>query len=609
LKLPVPGVHLVSGKEVTFVVWAPFVKKISLELIHKDDSKFRQEMEPLSKGYYVTTCEVAAKDEYAFLLNGRFRRPDPTSRYQPRGVDGPSSIVLPVDFNWHDSSWRGTSRSDLVIYELHVGTFSRKGTFEAVIPYLDYLKELGVTAIELMPVAQFSGKRNWGYDGVDLFAPQNSYGGPHGLQKLIDACHQKDLSVILDVVYNHLGPEGNFLGDFGPYFSYKYRTPWGPAVNYDESGSDEVRRFVNQNAAYWIRDYHVDGLRLDAIDKIFDGSPCHILSEIERGVHDSAGGREVHVIAESDLNDPKIIRSKETGGYAIDAQWSDDFHHSVHSYLTGERFGYYSDFGGVKDIEKSLSSAFVYDGRFSSYRGKTFGDSTEGLSGEKFVYCLQNHDQVGNHPGGERLSSLLTFDQLKVAVALLVFSQSIPMLFMGEEYAESRPFYYFVNHSRRQLIKSVREGRKKEHGQFDSEHKFADPQAESTFLESKLDHSLKSKGIHRMMLEYYRKVISVRNSLAPLKKFERSLQRIVLLEDETTIVMERDFDKELVKCIFVLGNYAVKIENPMKSAPFKKVFDSTNYPDSESGLSHSNRLGTSMDFIELSPMSAAVFAR
>ncbi len=427
----------------------------------------------------------------------------------------------------------------------------------------------------------------------------------------MDACHRRRLSVILDVVYNHLGPEGNYLGDFGPYFSYKYTTPWGPALNYDESGSDQVRRFVVQNACYWVDEYHMDGLRLDAIDKILDYSPTNILLEIEEGVHRAANVHEkqVHVIAESDLNDPRIIHPKEVGGFSIDAQWSDDFHHSVHSYLTGERFGYYQDFGDLKDIGKSLSASFVYDGKYSTYRGRTHGAPPIGLDGEKFVYCLQNHDQVGNHPNGERLSSLLDFDRLKVAIALLFLSQSIPMIFMGEEYAESAPFYYFVDHSQKDLVKAIGEGRRRKHDQTDFEREFADPIAESTFNRSKLDLGLRFKSVHKKILEYYRDIISLRNSFSPFGNFQRRTQEIIVLEDRETIIMERAHGEDRTKCVFVLNDSVVTIDNPLKDE-YDLVFDSTAYNEKTKTASHKSVKDVhSADYLELEPFSATVFAR
>lgn len=582
-----------------------------LELQAANNSKSRYEMKVLEKGYFEFSCKITSGANYSFILDGKKHRPDPASRYQPDGVHGPSRLGSSSPFSWHDETWKGIPKSDLVIYEMHIGTFSESGTFESTIEYLGYLRGLGVTAIEIMPVAQFPGQRNWGYDGVDLFAPQNSYGGPTGLKKLVDACHQNQLSVILDVVYNHVGPEGNYLSDFGPYFSFKYKTPWGPAVNYDESGSDEVRKFVVQNACYWIEEFHIDGLRLDAVDKIFDSSPKNILSEIKESVRSVAEtlGRDVHVIAESDFNDPKILRPQETGGYSVDAQWSDDFHHSVHSFLTGERFGYYSDFGNLEDIKKSLSDGFVYDGKYSKFREKTFGAPTDGLDGLKFVYFIQNHDQVGNRPDGSRLSSLLGFEKLKLAVALLIFSQSIPLLFMGEEYGEKAPFHYFVSHSEKELVKAVREGRRKEHQHFAMKREFVDPQSEAAFLTSKLNQASRTKGTQKLIFDYYTDIIHLRKSLDVLRNFRRESQQIILLEEKSTIIMNRSFASEEAKCVFVLGNKPIEIEALIPADKFKKIFDSSAYRYNSKSKAVPKKSEGWCDQMNLQPFSATVFVK
>jgi len=584
---------------------------MNLELYFPDGSKEQLNMKSIEKGFHSAAVEAPKGLEYMFVIDGKKKRPDPASRFQPNGVHGHSAIVLPETFEWHDRNWRGTPRNVLILYELHVGTFTSEGTFGAILSHLDYFKELGITAIELMPVGQFPGTRNWGYDGVDLFAPQNSYGGPVELKRLVDGCHQKELSLFLDVVYNHVGPEGNYFADYGPFFSEKYTTPWGPAINYDGAGSDEVRKFVVQNAVYWINEFHLDGLRLDAVDKIFDFSPRNILLEIEENVHQAAEvhGREVHVIAESDLNDPKLILPKKVGGYSLDAQWSDDFHHAVHAYLTGERFHYFADFGEIDDIAKALSSSFVYDGQYSAFRDKMHGSTAGDLGGEKFVFCLQNHDQVGNHPDGSRLSLLLNFDKLKVAVGLLILSQSIPLLFMGEEYRDNASFHYFVSHSKEELVKVVREGRKKDHQYLSSEREYLDPQAESTFLRSKLNHSLRSKESNIVTFEYYRDLIRLRKELLPLRILQRTSQEIILIKERRSIIMNRSFGEDLVRCYFVLSENPEEFEDPSRER-LKLVFDSTNYEGRSIPLK-SQRISreASKNQITLPPMSVTVFAK
>jgi maltooligosyltrehalose trehalohydrolase len=363
-----------------------------------------------------------------------------------------------------------------------------------------------------MPVAQFPGERNWGYDGVDLYAPQNSYGGPEGLRQLVDAAHAEGLAVILDVVYNHVGPEGNYLNSFGPYFTEKYKTPWGPTVNYDDAQSDEVRRFVIDNALYWITEYHVDGLRLDAVHGIFDMSAKHLLQELAEAVHarGEALGRRVIVIGESDLNDPRLLRTPEEGGYGLDAQWSDDFHHAVHAALTGETLGYYSDFGSVETIGASLTEPFVYDGCYSAHRKRRHGGPSTGIPRSKFVVAIQNHDQIGNRASGDRLTTTLAPDQLRLAAALLLLSPYVPLLFMGEEYGERNPFQYFVSHSDPQLADAVREGRRKEFEAFGWGDDVPDPLAEDTFQRSKLDHGKMARSQHAQLFALYRDLLALR---------------------------------------------------------------------------------------------------
>ncbi len=485
----------ITEEGVKFTLWAPYCSRVSLKL--------GQEITPMTrdeKGYFTAMVDAKPGALYKFVTD-KGDIPDPASRYQPEGVHGPSQLIS-TEFPWEDQNWKGLSKEDLIIYELHVGTFSPKGTFDGVVEKLDYLSQLGVTALEIMPVAQFPGKRGWGYDGVYLYAVQNSYGGPSGLMRLVNEAHKRDLGIILDVVYNHVGPEGNYMGVIGPYFSSKYRTPWGLTFNYDDYGSDEVRKFILDNVEYWIREFHIDGFRLDAVHAIVDTSPKHILEEIADLVH--SHGKLV--IAESDLNDPRIVNPKEKCGYGIDAQWVDDFHHAVHAYVTGERQGYYSDFGDLEDIVKSLRDVFVYDGRYSKFRGKSHGRPTE-LPGCSFVVYIQNHDQVGNRGGGERLSRLVDIETLKMVSALYILSPYIPMIFMGEEYGEMNPFYYFSDFSEPELVKGVREGRKRDNRQE------TDPQAEKTFLSSKL-----SWVIDEEMLTWYRELIVMRKRYISCKR-------------------------------------------------------------------------------------------
>jgi maltooligosyltrehalose trehalohydrolase len=445
-------------------VWAPRAERIAVRRIGPD-AVGDEELAPHPGGVFQgTLAGLGPGDDYLLVLDGRLERPDPVSRHQPRGVHGPSRVVDPQAFAWTDPAWQGVEHDALVLYELHVGTFTSAGSFEGVIARLPALRELGITALELMPVAQFPGSRNWGYDGVFPYAPQSSYGGPDGLRTLVDSAHGLGLAVLLDVVYNHLGPEGNVLADFGPYFTDRYRTPWGAAVNFDGADSDEVRGYFRGNALHWIAEYHLDGLRLDAVHAIHDESARPFLGELSQALHDLGRdlGRHVHVIAESDANDPRLVRTPERGGLGLDAVWNDDFHHAVHAALTGESQGYYVDFGGLRPVTKAWADRFVYDGVYSRHRRRHHGAPAHDVPADRFVVFLQNHDQVGNRARGERLASLVPPARLRLAAALLSLAPGLPLLFMGEEYGETAPFLYFVDHGDPALVDAVRRGRRAE---------------------------------------------------------------------------------------------------------------------------------------------------
>lgn len=501
-----------------FVVWAPRAERVELVLPEGEHER-RVPMDMGTRGYFSTRSAAPAGTRYAFSVDGKDPRPDPASRFQPEGVHGPSVVVDPSGFSWTDQSWRGVAISEYVIYELHVGTFTDVGTFDAAIERLGYLRELGVTAIELMPVAQFPGSRNWGYDGVLPYAVQHSYGGPEGLRRLVNAAHDHGLAVVMDVVYNHIGPEGNYLDEYGPYFTDKYTTPWGRALNYDGAGSDEVRRFFIENARYWIRDCHIDGLRLDAVHGIFDFSAVHLLEEIGDAAREEGrrAGRTVVVIAESDLNDPRMVRARDAHGLGMDAQWADDFHHAVHSALTGETKGYYADFAERADLARVLSDPFIYAGRYSTHRQRKHGASAAGISSDHFVVAIQNHDQVGNRATGDRLSILASPALVRAAAVLLLTTPYVPLLFMGEEYGETNPFLYFVSHGDKQLVEAVRKGRRDEFKSFDWKGKVPDPQAEDTFNRSKLDWLKADRPEHARILALYRDLLRLRRSEAALR--------------------------------------------------------------------------------------------
>ena len=511
------GARVIAPDTVRFKVWAPRAETMNVELHAANPRSIP--LTPTQHGYWEATVSGVSADAcYSYAINQRLQRPDPASRFQPEGVHGPSVVVDPSGFSWTDGHWRGLPLDEFIIYELHVGTFTPEGTFDGVISKLPYLRDaVGVTALELMPVAQSPGVRNWGYDGAYLFAPQANYGGPVGLKRLVDACHGHGLAVIMDVVYNHLGPEGNYLGEYGPYFTHRYQTPWGQAINYDGPHSDPVRHFVISNALYWITEYHVDALRLDAIHGIFDFSAKHILQELGEAVHAQAKqqSRAVHVIAESDRNDARVITPVTRGGYGLDGQWSDDFHHALHGLLTGETDGYYADFGKLEHLATAIKDRFVYAGQYSAYRERRHGNSAKRGAPTQFVVFSQNHDQVGNRAQGERLATLIPFEALKLAAAAVLLSANVPLLFMGEEYGETAPFLYFIDHGDADLIDAVRRGRQAEFASFGWED-VPDPHAPSTFDRSRLQWTQNPSDQQRWLRQWYLSVINLRKSIPAL---------------------------------------------------------------------------------------------
>jgi maltooligosyltrehalose trehalohydrolase len=444
-------------------------------------------MERGEDGYHVARLPVGGGARYLFRFPDGRERPDPASRFQPEGVHGPSEVVA-SDFRWTDAGWRGLPLRDYVIYELHVGTFSREGTFDGVIAELDRLRQLGITAVEIMPVSPFPGERNWGYDGVYPHGVQSSYGGPEGLKRLVDSCHARGMAAILDVVYNHLGPEGNYLGEFAPFFTDRYKTAWGLALNFDGPGSDHVREYFVQSALQWIDEFHFDGLRLDAVHAIVDPTARPFLAEVSDAVHARAKelGRAVALIAESDLNDPRMISPTSASGFGYDAQWADDFHHCLHRLLTGESSGYYGDYRSVEDLAEIYRKGWLFSGQYSPYRGRRYGAPPPGSDGSKFIVCLQNHDQIGNRMQGDRLAATLSLEQQTLGLGLVLTSPFTPMLFMGEEYGETSPFLYFVSHTDAGLAEAVRNGRREEFAAFAWSGEVPDPMAEETFSASKL---------------------------------------------------------------------------------------------------------------------------
>jgi maltooligosyltrehalose trehalohydrolase len=519
-------------------VWAP--SAASVEMVTANE---RVETHRGSGGWWhAELSPELARADYAFSLDDGPPLPDPRSPYQPNGVHGFSRPVDHSAFDWRHAQWRQAPLSSAIIYECHVGTFTPAGTFDAAVERLGYLRDLGVTHAEVMPVSEFPGTRGWGYDGVDLFAPHHSYDGPDAMKRFVDAAHGHGLGVILDVVYNHLGPEGNYLRKFGPYFSDRYRTPWGEALNLDDRDSDEVRRFFCDNALMWLRDYRIDGLRLDAVHAIFDESAIPFLEQLGSEVHDLEAevGRHLVVIAESDLNEPRIVTPREAGGCGLDAQWNDDFHHSLHTVLTGETTGYLADFGAIAQLAKCLTRGFVYDGIYSKSRRRRHGRPVLGLSAHRFVGFLQNHDQVGNRAMGERLGHLVTRDQLKIAAALLMTAPFVPMLFQGEEWNASSPFQYFTDHQDLALAESVRKGRKAEFAHFVGDaSQIPDPQAPQTFERSRLIWDERDRGAHREIFEWYRQLIALRRCVPDLKNGRLDLDAVAFDESARWIRVDR----------------------------------------------------------------------
>lgn len=557
-----------------FDVWAPLAQRIELHLVEPVERLVP--MEQAERGYHTAVAhQVEAGSLYYFRIQGGSDRPDPASRLQPRGVHGPSQVVSP-DFGWDDASWRGLPIDCYVIYEAHVGTMTPEGTLDAIACRLDELRDLGITAIELMPVAQFPGKRNWGYDGVYPFAVQQSYGGPEALKRLVDGCHRRGIAVVLDVVYNHIGPEGNYLGEFGPYFTTRYRTPWGPAMNFDGPHSDEVRRFFVDNALYWITEFHVDALRLDALHAILDTSPFPFVEELGVRVHEEVNGlgRSVYLIGESASNDARLVRSRERGGYGLDGHWNEDFHHSLHAVLTGERFGYYQDFGELRHLATAHRDGFVYSGQYSSYCRRRHGSSSRDIPASRFVVFAQNHDQVGNRMLGERLSHLVSFEEAKMAAGIVLLSPFIPLLFMGEEYGEVAPFQYFVSHSDPDLVEAVRRGRQEEFSAFEWQGEPPDPQDEATFQRAKLNWQLRYEGQHAVLLDFHRELIRLRRDLPALAHLSKDDLEIAFDEENEVMTVRRWQGEDVAVIVYHFGNERKTVSLALPCGRWHRELDS-----------------------------------
>lgn len=604
------GAYPLGQGRYRFSVWAPLLERVELKLLSPVQRCFTLVRD--EQGYWQGEVDGIPPGpvDYLYRLHtqaGVVERPDPASRCQPYGVHGPSRVVDP-HFDWQDQGWKGIPLSQWILYELHVGTFTPEGTFAALIPRLPELVELGVNVLELMPVAQFPGERNWGYDGVYPYAVQTSYGGAAGFKALVNACHQLGLAVILDVVYNHLGPEGNYLRDFGPYFTTKYHTPWGAALNFDDCHSDGVREFFLQNAEYWLEEFHLDGLRLDAVHAIYDFGARPFLQELAERVDalEARTGRPRVLIAESDLNDVRLITPREQGGYGLDAQWCDDFHHSLHTLLTGEKTGYYQDFGELEQLAKSYRESYVFSGQYSRYRARRYGNSAAGQPGSQFVVCIQNHDQIGNRMLGERLSQLTSFEGLKLAAAALLLAPMLPLLFMGEEYGEVAPFLYFVSHGDPDLVEAVRQGRRREFSAFAWQGEPPDPQAEETFLRSKLNWELKKAGHHQVLWKWYQALIRLRKTQPALQHLERDGVEVELFSG-AGLALHRRHGSQALLALFNFSPDQPVTYTQWPGGTWEKLLDS--HETQWLGKGSSLPAGSQGDLVEVPPYGVAVYGQ
>jgi len=570
------GVNFNEEGQADIALWAPKVDYA--EIYYVDKNKSEQLIGGELGLWTLTTDSLKPGDLYFFKLDGKVQFPDPASLSQPDGVHGASQAINNREFNWTDEKWKNFALKDYIFYELHVGTFTSEGTFAAIEEKLDYLIDLGITAIEIMPVSQFSGERNWGYDGVFPFSVQNSYGGAKGLQQLVNTCHNKGLAVVLDVVFNHIGPEGNHLENFGHYFTDKYHTPWGNAINFDDAWCDHVRNFFIENTLMWFRDFHIDGLRMDAVHAIKDFSPLHILQEIklyvDELIHET--GRNHYLIAELDLNDTRYINAISKGGFGLDAQWIDEFHHALRVSSGQPKTGYYSDFDSIVSLAKSYEDAYVYDGAYSDHRKKKFGVKAAENPGQQFVVFSQNHDHVGNRMLGERTSELVSFEMQKLLAGAVLVSPYLPMLFMGEEYGETNPFQYFVSHTDPELADAVRKGRKKEFEAFHMEGEAPDPMSEETFEKSKLQWQLTEQEPHKTMLSFYKKLITIRKEQAALHVLNRKDVSVESLTDQEVIILQRQHKIQHTICLMNFSKQPQQLKVPVYAPVWHKLMASSD---------------------------------
>lgn len=591
-----------------FTLWSPLKEKVAVHLVSPEEKLLP--MTKQEQGYWYLKAEnIDPGTLYYYQLEDLVDRPDPAAHFQPQGVHEASAVIDHHHTNWQDSQWTGIPLEEMIIYELHVGTFTPEGTFKAIIPRLSDLVELGVNTIELMPIAQFPGDRNWGYDGVYSYAVQNSYGRPEDLKQLVDEAHQQGIAVILDVVYNHFGPEGNYIGHYAPYFTHTYQTPWGDAINFDNAYSDGVRNYFSENVLYWLEIYHIDGLRLDAIQAIYDTGAKHILQEMAEKVEEFSHqvGKKFYLIAESDRNDVRIIRPRELGGYGLDAQWSDDFHHSLRTVLTKESGGYYADFGTCQQLAKAYQNTFVYDWQYSQFRKRYHGNDTGDRPASQFVVCIQNHDQIGNRMLGERLSDLIDFEAVKLAAGALLLSPYIPLLFMGQEYGEESPFLYFVSHEDPDLVAAVREGRKQEFTDFHLEGEYIDPQSTKAFNLSKINWQQKNENKHQVLWQFYQQLIKLRRTISALKKLDKQNLQVTAKESDRIIILHRWQDDSQIFSIFNFNEQNVELKNVFPIGKWQKILDSAEPKWLGSGSNSPEKIETKEQQLSIKPHSFVVY--
>jgi maltooligosyltrehalose trehalohydrolase len=573
------GAKYLGNNKCSFTVWAPLKEKMVLHIVHPSDQKI--EMQKDDEGYFNAEVETPAGTKYFCMPDGEKDVPDPASLYQPEGVHGVSEVIDHSTYQWQDKNWKPPAFEDIILYELHIGTFTDEGTFESAISKLDHLTEIGVNAIEIMPVAQFPGNRNWGYDSVYPYAVQNSYGGPNRLKKLVDACHQKGIAVFLDVVYNHLGPEGNYFEQFAPYFTDHYKTPWGKAVNFDGQWSDGVREYFSENSLYWFNNFHIDGLRFDAVHAIYDEGAIHFWELLHDKIKqvEQKSDRPFYTIAESDLNAPRVIQPFDKNGYGFTAQWLDDFHHALYTVIDKRGLERYADFGKMQQLAKAYTDGFVHSGEWVKFRKRKYGRSSAGIPGNKFVVFINNHDQSGNRFDGARLCALVDVEDSKIATAIFLFSPYVPMLFMGEEYADDSPFFYFISHADKDLIKAVQEGRRKEFKEFMTSDKddFPDPQSEEVFNRSKLQWNKIHSGKHKIVLQWYKELVLLRKTHPALKNFDKDAVRAEVLGEDGIILHRKDVTGKKELATFInISQKQLCYYLPGNNGSWKKIIDSTD---------------------------------